>query len=174
MKIIVKYHLSEEGKKKAVAAGLDDLCEQEIHLDDPAGTMSQSAIGVAQQGGDADTLLFDLCRRGHMVWENNRKNYYLKDFHYNPLAYSHDQWREFLKRLLRLYGLTRFNVQMGVNQYLDEPITSLDDLRKYEEKEKATVQKMEELVAWVNEEYVKLSNEIHENAQKAIAGFAAR
>lgn len=170
MKIIVKYHLSEEGKKKAVAAGLDNFCEQEITFDDQNNIMSDSTIGV-RMDNEPDTMFFNLCRRGLMIWENNRKNYYLKDCHYYPLRFSKEEWRDILKNLLRLYGLTRFNVQMGVNLYLDEPITSLDSLRTYEAHEQEIRQKMDDLVLWINEEYVRLNHEIHEQAEESIAGL---
>ena len=171
MKNIVKYFLSEEGKKKAVAAGLEDLCEQEIVLDDADATSMADSVLDVSDTDTTDTMLFDLRRRGLIVWENNRKNYYMKDFHYEPLRFSKEEWRVFLKNLLRLYGLTRFDVQMGVNLYLDEPITSLADLRAYEAKEVETREKMEELVIWINDEYVRLADEMHEQAKKRIAEF---
>lgn len=172
MKIVVNYYLSEEGKKRAAAAGLEELCEQEISFDDPENSLEESVIGVTRSN-EPDTLCFDLRRRGLMIWENSRRNYYLKDFHYYPLSFTKEQWREFLGELLRLYGLTQFNVQMGVNNYLDEPITSLADLHAYDAQEQETIQRMEDLVVWINGEYARLNLEIHEQAKKAIAGFAA-
>ncbi len=172
MKIIVKYFLSEEGKKKAVAAGLDDFCEQELVFDEvKASSLADSTLEVLTTD-KTDTMLVDLRRRGQMVWENNRKNYYLKDFHYEPLRFSKEEWQDFLKHLLRLYGLTRFNVQMGVNLYLDEPITSLADLHAYETQEVAIRKQMEELVVWINEEYIRLRDEMHEQAKKTISDIA--
>ncbi len=169
MKIIIKYFLSEDGKKRAVAAGLEDLCEQEIILDDAdAASMVDSVLEVSD-ADIADTMIFDLRRRGLIVWESNRKNYYMKDFHYEPLRFSKEEWQGFLKNLLRLYGLSKFNVQTGVNLYLDEPISTLADLRTYEEKEVDTRKKMEELVVWINDEYVRLGEEMHEQAKKTIA-----
>lgn len=171
MKIVVKYYLSAEGKKRA-AAGIAGNSEQELFFNDPTRTLAASSIGVVA-AGEPDTMLFDLRRRGLMIWENNRRNYYLKDYHYSPLSFSREQWRDILKMLLRLYGLTRFNVQMGVTNYLDQPITSIADLITYEAQEKATRQKMEELVDWINEEYQRLHHEIHERAKKTIADFVS-
>lgn len=171
MKIIVKYFLSEEGKKKAVAVGLEDLCEQEIILDGVDATSMDDSVLEISDTDAADTMLFDLRRRGLIVWENNRKNYYMKDFHYEPLRFSKEEWQGFLRNLLRLYGLSRFNVQMGVNLYLDEPISTFSDLRAYEAKEVETRNKMEDMIIWINDEYVRLRDEMHEQAKKTISGF---
>jgi hypothetical protein len=171
MRVIIKYFLSEEGKKKAVIAGLEDLCEQEIILDGvDTGSVKMSVI-EAEDSDKQETMLFDLRRRGLIVWENNRKNYYMKDFHYDPLSFSKEEWQGFLKNLLRLYGLSKFNVQMGVNLYLDEPIVTLADLHAYEEKELDIREEMEKMVIWINDEYIRLRDEMHEQAKKTVSDF---